>query len=150
MDVPGLVSFGLFLIILGAVFLGTPGVVGAMRAFIEDFALVEVPGTPGWLMPAPASSHPLIYGAVERFCRAFGASQVVVLILRFVFRSPVSAKSKSIGDIALWLGVSYVAGMLKAGAVGWFTFWSGFVILAGVSLIIRSLILLALGERAIR
>jgi len=148
-DVPGLVSLGFFLVILGAIFLITPDAVGAASAFIKDFTLVEIPGTPRWLLPAPASSHPVIYGAVERFCLAFGASQAVVLILRFVFRSSVSKKAKSLGDIVFWSGISYIAGLLQTGGLGWFTFWSGFIIFAGLSLIIRSLIILALGEKVV-
>ena len=149
MDVPGLVSFGFFLVLLGAIYLSTPNAVDAIRALIDDFTLVEIPGSPRWVFPAPASNHPVIYGSVERFCFAFGASQVIVLILRFVYRSSLSRKAKSVSDVFFWLGAAYIADLLKTGVLNWFMFWSGFIIFAGLSLIIRSLIVLALGEKAI-
>ena len=149
LDVPGIVSFGFFLIIIGIVYLTTPNIIEAFRNFFRDIELVNVPGTPNIFIPAPASSHPLLYGAFEKFCYAFGAAQVIILILRLIFRSNVSDGAKNIGDIVFWLGLGYVAGLLKAGAMSWFSFWSSFIIFAGLSLIIKSLIILIVRKNSL-
>lgn len=149
LDIPGIVSFGFFLIIIGIVYLITPNIIDAFRTFFRNIELVNVPGAPNIFIPAPASSHPLLYGAVEKFCYAFGAAQVIILILRLIYRSNISDRAKNIGDIVFWLGLGYVAGLLKADAISWFSFWSSFIILAGLSLIIKSLIIIIVGKNSL-
>ena len=149
LDIPGIVSFGFFLIIIGIVYLITPNIIEAFRIFFRDIELVNMPGTPNIFIPAPASSHPLLYAAVEKFCYAFGAAQVIILILRLIYRSNVSDRAKNIGDIVFWLGLGYVAGLLKADVISWFSFWSSFIILAGLSLTIKSLIIIIVGKNSL-
>lgn len=146
-DFPGLVSIGIFLVLLGTIYLGTAGLTDALVSFIGDFRLVEISEQPRFMLPAPASHHPAVYGAVETFCLVFGASQVFVLVLRLVLQSPLSKKTETASGLIFWLGVGYIAGLLKTETISWFNFWAGVIIFAGLSLVVRSLLGLALSEK---
>ncbi len=146
-DAFGLVSAGLFFLLLGIVYLSVPNMYDAVQAFILDFSLVEVSEQPSILLPKPASNHPIVYGAFETFCFLYGSAQIAVLILRFAARSPVRQKTGTFSDIVSWMSTGYVASLLKTQAIGWFAFWAMLIIVAGASLLIRSLLDLALSEK---
>lgn len=101
-------------------------------------------------------AHSVVYLAVEQFSYVWGLFQLVILALRFVARSPLGKKAETVSDIVFWLGagfltrtfllettrMSFISEMTR-----WFVFWSGIIMLIGVSLIIRAIILAAVPTR---
>ncbi|MCK4474814.1 hypothetical protein KAU30_03135, partial [Candidatus Bathyarchaeota archaeon] len=51
-------SFGVFLIIVGAIFLITQDLTGQIRAFFEDFKLEQI--SEKFYFPTPQSPHPTL------------------------------------------------------------------------------------------
>lgn len=134
------VSFGFFLVLVGTIYLITPNLYGEFVAFFKDFQLVEV--APNMFFPSPASNHPVVYGAVMKFCLVFGLFQVVLLGLRFVLRDTLSRKAETLSGIIFWLGASFLSNMLSVENIDWFAFISGLIIFVGLSLVVRSLVVL--------
>jgi len=144
----GAVSAGFFLVLLGALFIITPGLFGRSIDFFEDFGAVTVPKTTiGFFAPLLPLSHRIVYTAAEQFCFAFGVFQVVILALRFASRSSTSKKADTIGNLVFWLGAGYLVRMLLlestrwTSMTTWFVFWAAIITLFGVTLVIRAVIL---------
>lgn len=133
----GIVSFGFFLILVGFIWLNTPGLKDAVVAFFKDFHLAEA--SQNVYIPAPKSQwgHLVVYGALQQFCIGYGLFQIVVLALRFVFGSSVNDKAGTVSSFVFWLGLAFFVGLLLAEAVSWFAFLAGFLIVAGLSIIVR-------------
>lgn len=144
----GAVSAGFFLVIIGALFIITPGLFGETIDFFENFGAVTVPNTTiGFFAPLQPLSHRAIYTAAEQFCFAFGVFQIVILALRFASRSPISKKADTVGSLIFWLGAGYLVRMLLleptrwTSMTTWFVFWAAIITLAGITLVIRAVIL---------
>jgi len=145
----GAISAGFFLIAIGVLFIITPRLFDGVLAFFDDFDIVRVFPNAAIYWPAPRSplTHSIVYSAVERFAFAFGVFQIVVLALRFAARSPVNKKAETVGNLVFWLGLGYLIRTLLLGPIiwaphtTWFVFWSAFLMLIGVTLIIRAIIL---------
>ena len=135
----GLISFGFFLILVGFIWLNTPGLKDAVVAFIQDFRLKEA--FPNVYLPAPKSerSHTVVYGAFQQFSVGYGLFQIVVLALRFVFGSSISDKAGTVSSFVFWLGLSFFVGLLLTESVVWFGFLAGFIVVVGLSIIVRGL-----------
>lgn len=133
----GFISFGFFLILVGFIWLNTPDLKDAIAAFFEDFHLEEA--FQDVRLPAPRSEwgHKVVYGAFQQFCLGYGLFQIVVLVLRFVFGSSVSDKAGTVSGVVFWLGLAFFTGLLLTEAVGWFAFLAGFIVVVGLSLIVR-------------
>ncbi len=133
----GFISFGFFLILVGFIWLNTPGLKDAVVAFFKDFHLEEA--FQNVYLPAPRREwrHEVVYGAFQQFCIGYGLFQIVVLVLRFASGSSIKDKAGTISSIVFWLGLSYFAGLLLAESVGWFAFLAGFLIVVGLSIIVR-------------
>jgi len=139
----GFVSLGFFLVLVGIIYLTTPNCYGEFVAFFKDFKLVKV--APNVFFPAPASNHPVVYGAVMEFCFVFGPFQIVLLGLRFVLRDTLSRKAETLSGIIFWLGAGFLLNMLFVENIGWFAFLGGLIIFVGLSLVLRSLVVLLFG-----
>jgi len=135
-----LASFGFFLILIGAILLITPNYHDEFSAFIKDFHLVKVASN--IFLPAPKSSHPVVYTALMEFCIVYGLFQIAILIFRFALRDPVDKKAETVSGIVFWLGAGYLLSMLSAGNIGWFSFLAGLVIFIGLAIFVRSFIAL--------
>jgi len=134
-----LVSVGFFFIAIGIVFVVTPDLVGEIRAFFKDFHLETYANI---TLPAPRNPHPIIYEAIMNFCYIFGASQIIVLILRFAIRDLSSRKAETGSGIVFWLGMGVFADFansLSAEPTGWFSLLSGLIIMIGLLIISRIL-----------
>ncbi len=142
-DMLGLASFGFFLVLVGVIFAITPNLVDKIGEFFGSFELVEV--YPNVNFPAPTSSHPVLYTAVAQFCVAYGLFHLPVLILRVYLGDYLSRKAGALSGIVFWLGAGYFLLILSAGNIGWFAFLSGLIIFAGLSLVVRSLVILLFG-----
>ena len=136
-----LASFGFFLILIGAIILITPNYYDEFSAFFRDFHLVRVASN--FFLPAPKSSHPIVYTAFMDFCIAYGLFQIAVLVFRFVLRDSVDRKSGTASGIVFWLGAGYLLSMLITKSIGWFNFLAGLVIFIGLSIVVRSLVTLS-------
>jgi len=115
--------------------------------FFGSFMLAQVPGT-SVSLPAPAIpyAHTVLYNAVFQFCLGLGILEIVILALRIVIRSPMARRAETIENIVFWLGTSYltVAYLVTMTLQSeWFVFWAGVILIAGLSLVARSFILLA-------
>ncbi|MFQ6073988.1 MAG: hypothetical protein ACE5KC_02100 [Candidatus Bathyarchaeia archaeon] len=133
----GFISFGFFLILVGFIWLNTPGLKDAIVAFLNDFHLKEA--FQNVYLPAPRSEwkHKVVYGAFQQFCVGYGLFQIVLLVLRFVFGSSISDKAGTVSGVVFWLGLAYFVSLLLTQAVGWFAFLAGFLVVVGLSLIVK-------------
>jgi Na+/H+-dicarboxylate symporter len=115
--------------------------------FFSSLALAQVPGT-GIYLPAPITPavHVELYGAAFQFCIALGIVEVTILVLRFLFNSPLKRMAETVENVVFWFGASYlVATYLNdtASINKWFVFWTGIIMIFGLSLIARAFVLLA-------
>ena len=140
-DILGLASFGFFVFLIGVIWVITPNLSQKVIDFFKDFELAEEI-FPNVFLPAPADHHPVVYTALSRFCFVFGLFQIVILVLRFFFREPVDRVAGTFSGIVFWLGVGYVSNLLAAGAIEWFGFVGWFIVFIGLSLVVRSLLVL--------
>jgi len=138
-DDTGWISFGAFLIIVALIYLTTPNIVREVEAFFRDFQLEQIFNNFWWFVPS--TNHPVVYGAAEKFCYLFGIVQLGIIALKFAKRSSIHAKAETASSIVFWFGMGYLLSLLAGGTLSWISFLAGFIILVGVSIIIRSLIL---------
>ncbi len=115
--------------------------------FFESLTLARVPDT-GIYLPAPISpvAHSDLYLAAFQFSLAIAIVEVVVLALRFVFNSPIKRKAETISNVVFWFGAAYliITYLVDAATINkWFVFWTGIIIIFGLSLIARAFALLA-------
>jgi len=135
-----LASLGFFLILIGAILLVTPNYRNEFVSFFRDFHLVKV--TPNVSLPAPKSSHPIVYTAVMEFCIAYGLFQIAILVFRFALRDPIDRKAGTASGIVFWLGAGYLLSMLLTESIGWFDFLAGLAIFVGLSIVVRGFVTL--------
>ncbi len=148
----GAVSAGMFLLLIGIIVLATPGLVEKIVAYFQDFTLVSTRfiGT-DFSLPAPErpTNHLAVYQATLQFCIAWGVFEVLLLALRFWFRSSVRKKGETISNIVFWLGTAYIIqtmlitmpSSIPLSHGRWFEFWAILVVMLGVSLVVRALYL---------
>jgi len=153
------ISAGFFLVLVGAIFMTTPNLFDRIIDFFSDFYLARVPNL-GIRLPAPEFPrvHLVVYRAVAQFCFIWGLFQIVILALRFVVRSPLSKKAETVSNLFFWFGAGFLtrafliettSWAFLTAMTRWFAFWSGIIMLIGVSLIIRAIILAAVPTRYI-
>jgi len=141
------ISLGAFFILVGVVFAITPNLFDDIVAFFNNFDIVQVPGT-GIVLPAPTApwTHTAVYSAAAQFSLGIGILQILILALRLIAHSPLNKTAETVGNLFFWFGTSYLVYTLLNETTTlriWFAFWSGIIVLIGVSLIIRAIILLA-------
>jgi hypothetical protein len=139
-------SAGAFLILVGTIFVATPGFLDAVVDFFTHFVIVEVPHFAGVFLPMP--EHPrnytLIYSAAMQFSLAWGIFLIGLLVIRFVVHSPLQKKAENISDIVAWLSNSVLVSIFlnaETTTTMWFAFWAAVITVFGFSLIIRAIIL---------
>jgi len=69
----------------------------------------------------------------------------VLLGLRFVLRDTLSRKAETLSGIIFWLGAGLLLNMLLVENIDWFAFLGGLIIFVGLSLVVRSLVVLLFG-----
>jgi Ca2+/Na+ antiporter len=132
----GWLSFGAFLVIVGAMFLITPNLTDEIEAFFRDFEIEQVSGH--FYFPTPQNPHPTIYESAAIFCFAYFIYQFLLLILKFALEAEPTKKSETFTSLIFWPATGYVLLMLKDGTIEWLTFLATLVILAAIVIIIRS------------
>jgi small-conductance mechanosensitive channel len=131
-------SFGFFLILLGIIWIVTPNFSGEVIDFAKDFHREHL--TEHVVLLAPKKSHPVVYTAAMQFCLVFGAFQIVILVLRFIFHDSVNRKSGTISNIAFWFSTSFFLNMLVNKSISWFGFLAGLMISIGLAVIASSVV----------
>lgn len=148
----GTVSAGLFLIIVGTIFINTPALFDKIVDFFNDFTTVKVSNLSIYL-PAPANpaSHAIVYSAAMQFSLVWGITQIGILALRFTLHSSSRRKAETAGNAFYWLLSSYAIQRLLIednllDETKWFQFWTAIIMIIGASLVVRA-IFLALTHR---
>ena len=143
------ISAGAVLILLGIIYvINLPSSLWeAVVEFFSNFTFAQVPST-GIYLPAPISpmSHAVLYGAIFQFCIGLGILQIIFLALRFMLNSPIGKTAETMGNLVYWFGAAYlVTAYLNSTTTisKWFVFWTGILIILGLSFIARSFVLLA-------
>lgn len=131
-------SFGFFLILFGVIWIITPNFSSKVVDFVKDFHLEHL--TEHVVLPAPEHSHPVVYRAAMQFCLVFGAFQIVVLILRFIFHDSLDNKSGTISNIAFLFSAGFFLNMLANKSIGWFGLLAGLIISIGLAIVASSLV----------
>jgi hypothetical protein len=139
------ISAGFFFILIGAIFVITPNLLDKIIEFLRGFDIVRVPNMDIFI-PAPAhpKDHSVVYSAVTLFSFVWGLFQILILALRFVFRSPLDKKAETVSNLVFWLGTGFLTSTFLNETITrttWFVFWTGIIMLIGVSLVIRAFIL---------
>jgi len=130
-------------IILGLVIALTPNISQISNAFVNDLTTVTYnlgsSGTLNLLAPAHPAQHLAFFRAVMEFLLAVGILQIIFFAVRLFVRSPIRRISQTIGNIVFWLGGAVAANVyLLAGTRnGWFEFWTGLLLVLGISLVAR-------------
>jgi len=134
----GILNFGFFLILVGTIWIITPNFTNEITYFFNDFSLKNV--TENIVFPAPEHNHPNLYTAAMQFCFVFGAFQIAILALRFVFHEPLSKKADAIAGIVFCFAVGFFLSMLANEIISWFGFIAGLIISVGLLIITSSII----------
>jgi hypothetical protein len=140
-DLVDLAGLGFFLVLVGSLIILRPDLPSLIKDFFSDFQVQQVYGM-GLLVPR--SNHPVLYGIVFDFCLYMLAFQVVGLLFRFVLNDPIRKKASSVSGIAFWGGFAWIINLLSAELIAWPAFLGWFVIVAGISIVIRSVLTILL------
>jgi hypothetical protein len=136
----GLLSFGLFLILLGTIWTATPNLTEEVRTFVDpkNWRLENV--TENIAFPEPQGSYAVLYTAAMQFCFIFGVLQIAILVLRFVFHESTNRKAETVSGMAFWFSISCFIYMLTSESIPWFSFIGGIIISAGLALLTSSFV----------
>lgn len=133
-----LLSFGVFLLILGIIVLATPNLSDQISAFVQDLKLEQIQPGVNASLPAPQGPHPQLYGAAALFGLAFGAYLVLLLIAKFVLGADLNQKAETLTGVILWVGIGLAMLALARGTVAWLLFVAIAVVLIAILILVRS------------
>lgn len=143
------VAAGSALVILGTVFvLALPNNLFERTVnFFSTLTSRNFPGT-GISLPVPISpgAHTVVYQAVYQFSLGIAILQILILVLRLVWHSPVRKTAETVGNLVFWFGGAFLATTYLnrfTTTNTWFVFWAGILMMAGVGFIARALVLMA-------
>jgi len=142
-------SAGFFFVLVGVIFVTTPDLFEKISVFFRNFTLVPLsPNLREIRLPAPSQpwTHSVVYLAAKQFSFVWGLFQIVILVFRFFARSPFNKKAETVSNLVFWLGAGFLISMFlndTTTRTTWFEFWSGIIMLLGLSLIVRAIILAA-------
>jgi hypothetical protein len=141
------VSFGAFLIIVGLIFILTPGLWDQIVKFANDITTSSFPfgganSTMSLLAPAHPDAHQIIYQSLLIFDIAIGALNVFMLALRLSLHSGTRRIAQQIGDIVFWFGAAVLVQvlLLQGTLNSWFQYWAAIIILFGITMIARAIV----------
>ena len=136
------ISAGFFLLLVGTLFVITPNLFDSIMDFFGDFALVDVPNT-NIVFPGIEfrGSHLTVYQAAGQASITLCIFQIVILALRFVIPSSWGKRAETVGNFVYWAGAAFLIQTFLVESTQWFVFWSTVIIVAGVSLIIRAVVM---------
>ena len=142
------ISVGTVFILFGLVFvLALPNNLWDRTvAFFSSFTTREVTGL-NITLPAPMnpSAHTVFYTAVFQFSLGIALLQILILVLRIGFRSPIGRVAETIGNLVFWFGATYLQSVYLNSTTTlseWFMFWAAVMVVVGLSIIARAAILI--------
>lgn len=144
-------SAGLFLLLVGILFIVTSGLFDSTVTFFQNFDIIQVPHfTTGFVLPAPKNPamHVTVYSAAAQFSFAWSLFLIGILAVRIFANSPLRRKAENVSDIVFWLVAGYLITQFldnRTTPTLWFAFWAAIIMLAGLTLIIRAAILTVFG-----
>ena len=148
-NIIGIISIGAVLILIGAIYVATlpTSLWENIVAFFSSFNGVPVPNSTINL-PAPAvpSAHTVVYNAAFQFSIGIAILQVILLVLRLLWRSPIDKTSETVGNLVFWFGISYLVPTFLNSTTTlttWFAFWAAFLMVIGISMMARAVVLFA-------
>ena len=138
-DILGAVTFGLIIILLAIIVIIHPSFLALFVAFVTDIVWQEV--VPGfwWWVPATPSAHIEFYTILNQLFIGIIIINIIVLILRVIFRDSYRRQIESVGGIIFAAGVTWASWNLLNPPYAWHIFSGYFIVFAGVSLIISSI-----------
>jgi hypothetical protein len=142
-DFVDLAGFGFFLILIGAFIILRPDLPSLVLDFFGDFEIQQVWGGNVYL-PVPRSNHPALYGIAFDFCVYMLAFQFLGLLFRFVMNEPVRKKASSVSGVVFWGGFAWIIDVLSAELIGWPAFLGWFIVVAGTSIVVQSVLTILL------
>ena len=139
----GLLSFGFFLLLVGAIWaMSPPALNDEVKSFFtsENWRLTPLTGNVSIPEPKDIRAFPTIYTAAEQFCFIFGFFQIAILILRFALHDSLERKADTVSGSAFWLSAGYFLNLLANQSIGWFAFLAGIIISGGIAIVASSLV----------
>ncbi len=141
------IYIGSIVILIALIYFIHLGLWDGIINFFSTLTLAQVPGT-GVFLPAPANpaAHIELYTAIFQFSLGVGILEIIILALRVVLHSSVSRKAETVENIVFSLGTSYLVITYLINMTipsEWFVFWSGVILIFGLSLVARAFVLLA-------
>jgi hypothetical protein len=140
-------SAGFFLILVGILFIVTPGLFDDIVTFLRNFDVVQVPHfAAGFFLPAPKNPrmHVAVYSAAMQFSLVWGLFLIGILVVRIFAHSPLYRKAENASHIVFWLVASYLISIFLNDATTrmlWFAFWAAIIILIGITSMVRAAVL---------
>ncbi len=141
-----LITLGLFLLLVGVIFIITPDLLDKAYDFFRDIELVELYSD--IYLPAPKSDHPVLFKALSRFCFYFAVLQIPVLAVRFILKDPAEKKAGGFSGLLFWFGAAWIIDLSMAEDTGWFTFLGYLIALIGICIVAKNALIL--GSKAFR
>jgi hypothetical protein len=116
-------------------------------SFFSSMTLAPLPGIANISLPVPSNPHAFadLYNAAFQFALGIGILEIIVLATRVFLHSPIARKAETVENIVFWLGASYLIATYLVNITiqsEWFVFWSGIILIFGVSLVVRGFVLL--------
>ena len=141
------VGVGFVFILIGIIYITTPGIWDRIVDFFSNMTTTAVPNTTVYLpVPIHPNAHTVLYDALFRFTIGVGILQIVILGLRLGLGSTITRTAETVGNLVFWFGAAYLINTYLNATTTmniWFTFWAGILVVLGLSLIARALVLLA-------
>lgn len=145
------VGIGLFLIVVGAIFITTPHLTSRIIDFFNGFRVARVPNTsidlPAPVHPTTNNADVVVYNAFAQFSLGWAIVQVIILALRLALRSPLHKTAEDLGNAVFWWGTYYLAQTwlveTTVTTTIWFEFWALIIAMIGISLLVRGAFLAA-------
>jgi hypothetical protein len=142
-DFVDIAGFGFFLILIGAFVILRPDLPSLVLDFSGDFEIQQVWGGNVYL-PVPRSNHPALYGIAFDFCVYMLAFQFLGLLFRFIMNESIGKKASSVSGVVFWGGFAWIISVLSAELIGWPAFLGWFIVVAGTSIVVQSVLMILL------
>ena len=138
----GLLSFGFFILLVGIIWLSTPGLSEDISSFLtrENWSNKPIVGDINFPSPKPNIDHTILYTAVMQFCFIFAIFHVAVLIIRFGLRESINRKAGTVSSIAFWFSAGSFVYWLANGVIGWLSFIGGIIVSVGLAIVASSVV----------
>lgn len=136
-DILGYVTAGLIFILFAILFVLIPNLIGEFSSFFFDLTFTQV--TPMFWFWLPNSPHPVVYNAFFLLFSGITIINLIVLILRLIFRDNTRRVLESFGGIIFAAGTTWASYSLLTGSMIFSVFVGHLVLFGGVGLVISSL-----------